>query len=107
LFQDWGNPTPLALQELKSLKDKITVVASGGLRSGLDMAKAVILGASLCGLAKPFLKSAMESPEAVMKVIERLKREFTVAMFLMGVKNFKELNYNESLLWNPNFRLFS
>ena len=107
LFQDWGNPTPLALKELQPLRHKITVVASGGLRSGLDMIKAVLLGASLCGLAKPFLKPAMESPEAVIEVIHRLKREFTVAMFLMGVKDFKELNYNESLLWNPNFRLFS
>lgn len=107
LFQDWGNPTPAALQELRSLESKMTFVASGGIRSGIDMAKAVILGASLCGLAKPFLKPAMESPDAVIQVINRLKREFTTAMFLMGVQNFNQLHYNESLMWNPNFRLFA
>jgi len=107
LFQDWGNPTPYALQSLSPLKDKITMVASGGIRSGLDMAKAVILGASLCGLAKPFLKPAMESPDAVIKVINKLKREFTVTMFLLGLDQFDKLFYNESFIWNPNFALFS
>lgn len=106
LFQDWGNPTPLALRDLQAFKDQIHVVASGGIRSGLDMAKAVILGASLAGLAKPFLKPAMESPDAVISVIQKLKREFTVAMFLLGMQNIDTMKYNNSLLWNPNFELF-
>jgi len=105
-FQDWGNPTPLVLKELQPLREKLTVVASGGIRSGLDMAKAVILGASLCGLAKPFLKPAMQSPDAVIEVIQKLKREFTVAMFLLGIQNTNDMMYNNSLLWNPNFELF-
>ncbi|MBN1560388.1 type 2 isopentenyl-diphosphate Delta-isomerase [candidate division KSB1 bacterium] len=107
LFQDWGNPTPLALQSLQPLKKKITIIASGGIRSGLDMAKAVILGASLCGMAKPFLKPAMESADAVIKVIQRLKREFTIAMFLLGVDKFDNLFFNKELMWNPDFTLFS
>jgi isopentenyl-diphosphate delta-isomerase len=106
LFQDWGNPTPLVLKALQPLKDKITLVASGGLRSGIDMVKAIILGASLNGLAKPFLKPAMESPDAVVKVIHKLKREFIVAMFLTGIQNVNELFHNEALMWNPNFTLF-
>ena len=107
LFQDWGNPTPLALKALQPLKGKITIAASGGVRTGVDMAKAIILGASLCGLAQPFLKPAMESPEAVITVIHKLKREFTIAMFLLGIKTVDKLQYNESLMWNPNFTLFS
>ncbi|MDZ7315291.1 MAG: type 2 isopentenyl-diphosphate Delta-isomerase [candidate division KSB1 bacterium] len=103
LFQDWGNPTPLALYALRPLTDRVTLVASGGIRSGIDMVKAVILGASLCGLAKPFLKPAMESAEAVIRVIERLKKEFVVAMFLLGVSNTDQLKKNDSLLWNPDF----
>jgi isopentenyl-diphosphate delta-isomerase len=106
LFQDWGNPTPLVLRELKPLKDKVTLVASGGIRSGVDMVKAVILGASLCGLAKPFLQPAMQSPDAVIKTINTIKREFLVAMFLLGAQNIGDLKHNDSLLWNPNFELF-
>lgn len=97
-FQDWGNPTPLVLKSLKPLRNKITLIASGGIRTGIDMVKANILGASLCGLAKPFLKPAMESADAVLAVIDRIKKEYKIAMFLTGVDNFKTLHYNESLI---------
>lgn len=98
LFQDWGNPTPQALRELKPFQDRITLLASGGIRSGIDMAKAIILGASLCGMAQPFLKPAMESPDRVIDLILKVKREFTLAMFLLGVPNFDALHNNELLL---------
>lgn len=98
LFQDWGNPTPLALRALRPMHDKITVISSGGLRSGIDMAKSVILGAKLCGMAKPFLKPATQSADAVIHTIEKFKKEFTVAMFLLGVRNFDQLFLNESLI---------
>lgn len=97
-FQDWGIPTPLALQMLKPYRDRLTLFASGGIRSGIDMVKAVILGASLCGMASPFLKPAMDSPELVIEVIESLRREFTVAMFLLGIQNFSQLIGNEALI---------
>lgn len=85
LFQDWGLPTPFALQSLNTLRYKgVHLIASGGIRSGLDMAKAVVLGASLCGLAAPFLAPARESVKAVRAEIGRLRREFVTAMFLLG-----------------------
>ncbi len=90
-FQDWGIPTPQALRELAPLRDRATLIASGGLRSGIDMVKAVILGASLCGLAAPLLQPAAESVEAVVRAIERLRREFTVAMFLLGARTLDDL----------------
>ncbi len=105
LFQDWGNPTPLALRAMRPLTAKIVLIASGGIRSGVDMAKAIILGARLCGMARPFLKPAMESADAVIQAILQLKKEFTIAMFLMGVKRITELHMNDSLMWNPNFVL--
>ncbi|MFA7257474.1 MAG: type 2 isopentenyl-diphosphate Delta-isomerase, partial [Kiritimatiellales bacterium] len=96
LFQDWGIPTPLALRALAPLD--VTLIASGGIRSGLDMAKAVVLGASLCGLARPFLNPAMESAEAVRKVIQRLKREFVTAMFLLGADRVEKIQGHGELI---------
>jgi len=96
LFQDWGLPTPTALKQLAPLN--VTLIASGGIRSGLDMAKAVILGASLCGLARPFLNPAMESGDEVRKVIQRLKREFVTAMFLLGADRVEKIKGREELI---------
>ena len=96
LFQDWGIPTPLALKQLAPFN--VTLIASGGIRSGVDMAKAVILGASLCGVARPFLNPAMESAEAVRKVIQRLKREFVTAMFLLGADRVGKIRGREELI---------
>jgi len=96
LFQDWGIPTPQALRDLSGLD--VTLIASGGIRTGIDMAKAMILGASLCGMARPLLTPAMESVDAVRAVIQRIKKEFTTAMFLLGCKNIEQIKGNESLL---------
>lgn len=103
LFQDWGIPTPIALWELRALRPEVTLIASGGIRTGLDMAKAMALGASLCGLAAPFLAAARESVEAVVALIDRLHREFRTAMFLMGLRRVEELIGNEGLLVNKPF----
>ena len=97
-FEDWGIPTPESLTQLNKYKDKITLFGSGGLRNGIDMVKAVILGASLCGIASPFLRPAMNSCEDVIKVIEQFKLEFKTTMFLLGIDNFKDLMGNQSLI---------
>ena len=98
LFQDWGIPTPLALRLARPYQNRAQFIASGGLRSGIDMVKSVIIGGSLCGMAAPFLKPAMESPEAVIATIEQIKREFITAMFLLGVPNIDGLRLNDALL---------
>ncbi len=98
LFQDWGIPTPLALRLLAPCRDRFTLIASGGIRSGVDMAKAMVLGASLVGLASPFLKPAMDSADAVVAVIEKLRREFLTAMFLLGAPTTGDLLGNDALL---------
>lgn len=97
-FQDWGIPTPKALQLAEPYQDRAVFVASGGLRDGIDMAKSVILGASLCGVAAPLLKPAMESAEAVIAEIERMRREFTTAMFLLGAQDVPALFRNRALI---------
>lgn len=98
LFQDWGIPTPFALQQLNRFRPEAALIASGGIRSGLDMAKACILGASLCGMARPFLKPAMESADAVVEAVEELRREFQTAMFLLGAQSLDALIGHQELI---------
>ncbi|MDZ7373694.1 MAG: type 2 isopentenyl-diphosphate Delta-isomerase [candidate division KSB1 bacterium] len=101
VFQDWGIPTPLALCLLRPYRDRVQIIASGGIRTGIDMAKAIVLGASLCGMASPFLEPALDSPERVVEMIERLRREFLTAMFLLGVRRVDEMRGNDALLLRP------
>jgi isopentenyl-diphosphate delta-isomerase len=98
LFQDWGIPTPQALRELNPLRERVTLIASGGIRDGVEMVKAMVLGASLCGTARPLLDAALESERAVVEVIGRLRREFVTAMFLLGVRTVEALVGNAALL---------
>ena len=98
LFQDWGLPTPQALLALRPLGAQASLLASGGLRSGLDMAKAVAMGATACGLALPFLAPARRSPAAVAAVIRQLRREFVTAMFLLGCRRVADLHGHLDLL---------
>lgn len=103
LFADWGIPTPVALRLMKPYRHELELIASGGIRSGIDMAKSMILGASLCGMARPFLNPARESADAVRAVIRRLKREFTTALFLLGAACANELKDNEGLILDENW----
>lgn len=101
-FQDWGLSTPDALRELAPLRAAgATLVASGGIRTGMDMVKAMILGASLSGVARPFLEPALESPEHVVECIRRLKREFAITLFMLGVARAAEVVGRTDLLFHP------
>lgn len=99
LFQDWGIPTPEALMHLSPLRENmgLLLIASGGLRNALDMVKSIALGASLAGMAKPFLAPALVSADAVVRVIEDLRHAFRTAMFLLGTPTLRELQANEDL----------
>jgi isopentenyl-diphosphate delta-isomerase len=90
LFAGWGLPTPLSIQEVRRV-DGVTVIASGGLRNGMDVAKALALGADLAGMAYPFLRPATESPERVAEQVARIVRELKICMFCLGVKTVAEL----------------
>jgi isopentenyl-diphosphate delta-isomerase len=103
LFADWGIPTPLALKLLKPYRAELIVIASGGLRTGVDMAKSLILGASLCGMARPFLNPARESVEAVRVVIRRIKREFLTTLFLLGAGCAGDVIGKEELVLDENW----
>ncbi|MEM6544990.1 MAG: type 2 isopentenyl-diphosphate Delta-isomerase [Pseudomonadota bacterium] len=102
LFQDWGLTTVESLEEVSSAlatrPEETTIIASGGMRSGIDMAKAMVLGANLCGIAAPFLEAAKDSSDAVVARIGRLHREFKTALFLLGCADCKALIGDKSLL---------
>jgi len=86
------------LRLLRPCRERATLIASGGIRSGIDMAKAMILGASACGIARPFLEHGTVSTERVVGYIQRLQRQFKTAMFLLGTKKVSDLVDNETLI---------
>jgi isopentenyl-diphosphate delta-isomerase len=90
-FVDWGIPTTESIQLCKEAAPDLPIFASGGVRSGVDIAKAVALGAAMGGLAGPFLKAAVISPEAVVEVIQGLLREIQISMFAAGAKDLEAL----------------
>ncbi len=94
-FLEWGNTTAESIQAVRAVSPDIPIFASGGLRSGIDIAKCIALGASLGGMAGPFLKAAVESTEQVSGVIEEVRRELQVCMFAAGIKDLDQLGNTE------------
>jgi len=90
-FADWGIPTAESLLTVSELLPDMTLFASGGLRTGIDVAKAIALGADLAGLASPFLKAATQSTVAVIDEINALATELRVAMFVSGAGDLTAL----------------
>ena len=90
-FIDWGIPTAEAILNVRKAAPQLPVFASGGLRDGIDIAKCVALGATLGGLAGPFLKAAAVSVEAVAEAIGEISRELRIAMFAAGAGSLAAL----------------
>ena len=97
LFWDWGIPTAVSTVEVVNSVD-IPVVSSGGIRSGLDAAKAIALGADAVGMALPALKGAYEGQEALNQMVDRFNESLKIAMFLVGASNLDELKKSSLII---------
>ena len=94
LFWDWGIPTAASLLDLYQLtkNSDITIIASGGIRNGLDICKSLALGASLTGMALPFLKAVSRAGvDGGAELISIIADQLKTCMFLVGVKTVHEL----------------
>ncbi len=91
VFADWGIPTAKSLLMARRGALGLPIVASGGIRDGIQVAKAVALGAAACGVAGPFLHAASESTAAVAELIAMLVIQLRVAMFAAGAVDISAL----------------
>ncbi len=99
VFKDWGISTAESLRQILSEKRRAKIWASGGIRNGLDVAKALALGAQAVGIAAPFLKGALEPPEKLELIYEQFLFELKLALFCSGVRNLEELQSKEVSRW--------
>lgn len=89
-FLEWGIPTAVSVFEVAQV-GKGPVIATGGLKNGLDAAKAIALGADMSGMALTLLPDAMQGKDALFGRIETICRELKTAMFLTGAQNISAL----------------
>ncbi len=91
LFRDWGIATPISVVETRQAAPDLPIIATGGVRSGLDAARALALGATLVGMGYPFLKAASEGEDAVRAFLDQFLAELRVAMQLTSSANLAAL----------------
>lgn len=90
-FAGWGMPTALSLRMARRGAPDVLLFASGGLRDGIDAAKCLALGASLCGLAGPFLRAASQSDDILDEKVRILQTQLRIAMLCAGAASLEIL----------------
>ena len=90
-FGDWGIPTTECITTIRAIAPTLPLIASGGVRNGLDIAKAICLGADVAGLALPFLQAADTSTAAVAELVQILMAEIQTVLFCTGNINLPAL----------------
>ncbi|QQS38938.1 type 2 isopentenyl-diphosphate Delta-isomerase [Candidatus Woesebacteria bacterium] len=104
LFSNWGIPTTESINMAKKVKvekrGKMTILGSGGVRNGIDIAKAISLGSDMVGLATPFAQAALQSTKEVEDMIDRLGLELKTTMFGLGVNSLSHLSKAQLIKYN-------
>ncbi|MFB0545182.1 MAG: alpha-hydroxy-acid oxidizing protein, partial [Asgard group archaeon] len=96
---DWGIPTAQSTVEVATSTNNVEIISTGGIRSGIDAAKAIALGADAAGIAYPLLEPAYGGDVGtVIKILEEYIRELRTTMFLTGAKNIEELKKTSLLI---------
>lgn len=90
-FADWGIPTEEALISVRKALPDIPLIASGGIRTGVDMAKSIALGADLAALGQPLLAAALESADKVIESLAGAIHELKVSMLCVGARKLGDL----------------
>jgi isopentenyl-diphosphate delta-isomerase len=95
VFREWGIPTPVSIVNVRKVSQKITI-ATGGLKTGIDIAKSIVLGADIGGFAYKFLKSSWQDRKNntisnTVREIRTLKNELRSSLWLMNLSNLSEL----------------
>jgi isopentenyl-diphosphate delta-isomerase len=91
-FIDWGIGTADAIRYCQEVAPNLPIIASGGLKTGIDVAKSIALGAQIGGLAGEFLKSADQGGTAgAVELANALTDELRITMFCAGVEDLTEL----------------
>lgn len=108
-FADWGIPTAECITGIRALASderakRVPLIASGGLRNGLDVAKTLALGADVSGLALPFLQAASQSETALAELSEALIAEIVTVLFCTGCASLAELRQDGVIREQTAFR---
>ena len=91
-FWDWGIPTPTSIVETgEATKWEIPIIATGGIRNGLDIARAIALGATCAGIAHTLLDPAIKGSEHTLFETDAIIKELRAAMFLVGADNVTKM----------------
>jgi isopentenyl-diphosphate delta-isomerase len=98
-FWNWGIPTPVSVLEAQV---GLPILATGGIRNGLDAARAVALGADAAGMASGLLKAAKESSQAVVDELNMIIGELRAALFLTGSASLDEIRQRKHILRGPS-----
>ena len=97
-FAAWGIPTAESLRQALATAPGLPVIASGGIRNGVDAAKALALGATAVGIAQPLLQPAAESAAAVIAKLEQFILELRTALFCVGAASIASLPQTQQLV---------
>ena len=96
-FASWGIPTADAIAQARAALPSAKLIASGGISTGMDLAKAIALGADLGGIAGPFLRAADQSEERASDFAREVIETLRIAMFAIGARNIDDLRNTHRL----------